>query len=754
MAGCILILLWVADEINVNRFHKNLENIYLLSTHFTSTSEKERLEYSPPALGTALKDELPEIHNMARMSSWQSLLLINCNGNSYTDRVRFADMSVFRIFSFPVIKGGISGNGNRTDIILLSESMSQKYFGNEDPVGKTLTLDKKFEMKVTGVFKDIPGNSSIKFEIVVPLEFLNKFWNPQYTSSWTNGSFFTYLQLREGVSSGEFDVKISHRIKDALPESHYEAFTFPFSDLYMKFYGHEKGVRIFSAIAVVILIIACINFMNLSAVRSVNRAREVGLRKVAGAHRKQIFKQFLGESAVLVIIAFCFSLLFAAVLMPFFRDIAGKTITLQVIYNWKVLFGLLTILLVTAAVSGSYPALFLSSFRPVKVLYGNIHSGMKGAFFRKVLVICQFSFAVVLIIMTAAIYSQFKFMKDKDPGYNRDNLLYLPIQGQMEKNYETVKKRLIEYPGIKGVSVVSQTLSGVYHRDANWTWPGKNNNIDPQVTYLRADEDFLDVFGIGLSAGKFFEKGNPVNSGDVLINKCYADMMEVKNPVGMLLRHKGQGWKFRIIGVVKDFFFRPVDEKISPMIIFNKHTHVTSTGYIFLKVNTDNISSVTGVLEETWNRFNPDYPFTYHFFDEDFENMYRGIERTELLIRSFALLAVFISCLGLFGMASFLIGQRTKEIGIRKVLGSSTAGIILILSREFLKCITAANMIALPAAYFLLAKWLQDYAYRIEIDAPLFILPGASTVIIAFLAVGFQSVKAALANPVDALKHE
>ncbi len=755
MACCILIMLWVFDELNINRFHKNINNIYWVATYISHGDEKSLLYGTPPAVGTALSEEYPEIQNAVRIENGGKPVMIKCENKKHSDKIQFADLSLFRVFSFPVINGKIDYDEKDPYVILLNESTAEKYFGSEDPVGKILNIDNRYDVKVTGVFKDIPGNSTIRFKIVMPLNFLDIYIEPGFTQSWENYPFQTYLQLREGTDAEEFNEKIQNRIRKALPESRNEPFCFPFKDLYLKIRGRDYGVNVFSIIAFIILIIACINFTNLATARSASRAREVGLRKVVGAQRRQLINQFIGESMILAVIALFISIILALTLLPAFESITGKTITAHSLLNPEIAVWLLFVTVFTGILSGSYPAVFLSSFKPVKILQGSLNSGAKKPLFRKVLVVSQFTLAIVLFLLTAVIYKQSEFMQNKQTGLNRENVLYFQLKGEMKNRCETFKSLLLTHPDIKGVTMTVGKPTNLSTLWSGWTWKNKSADNDKSIPFLRMSEGFENVFGLELTHGRYFQKGEQGGVTDIIINESLAAEMEMKDPVGEIIQNDEDLFKgmFRIIGVVKNFHFRPVYRKIDPLIIFSRHDKMDFQ-YLYLKAGDNKIPEVIKHLKKTWNTIDGNFPFEYHFLDEDYENMYLYIKWVDKIIGSFAVTAIFISCLGLFGLASFLTEQRTKEIGIRKVLGASVSGVIMLLSKEYVKCIAAANLIAWPAAYYLMIRWLEDYAYKTDISIWMFMIPGLGTFVIVLLTAGYQSVKAARANPAVSLKYE
>jgi putative ABC transport system permease protein len=754
MACCILIFLWVKDELSTNRFHEKINSLYAIMTIQHYGSEVERGPGSVPALGPALRAEFPEVRNAARISSGQGEYLLEYGEGQFKERIQLADPEIFQVFTFPLLRGKTDDLFNDPYVMVLSDRTAKKIFGAEDPIGKVLTLNKKEQFRVVGVMENIPHNSSLRFDIWAPLELTTKWYRPNYTTTWYNMAFFTVLEMSGRADINAFNEKIFNRIRQSDPQTILEPYIYPFSRLYLDFYGRMENIRIFSIIAGVILIIACINFMNLSTARSAHRAREVGLRKIVGAGRRQVMRQFFGESVFFTLVSAALALSGAALVMPLFRSLTGKPLLLKAFLAPSVVLGVLGVTLVTSLLAGSYPALFLSSFRPVNVLKGVHGSKVGGSLLRKVLVVLQFSLSVCLIIGTVVILRQVRFMKGKDLGFDKEHLLYVPLEENMRKNVDAIKHELMSYPGIQSVSATSHSPTGVYNNGQDWDWEGRNPNVNPLVTYFGVDPDFLRTFKMELAEGESFRPATSHDMTSVLINQRFANIVGLPSVVGSRL---SQGSRhLQIIGVVKDFHFTPVYQEIGPAIIYFDPTYKTfqTYRYLFIRLNPGNIPESIAHIEKTVKKFNPGFPFEYRFLDEDYDRLYRGVEREMAIVRTFAFLAVLISCLGLFGLAAYTAEQRTKEIGIRKVLGASVAGIMGLLSRQYALWVLVANVIAWPVSYFLMKSWLQDFSYRIKLGLPVFILAAALSLLIAQVTVAFQSLKAARSKPVASLRYE
>ncbi|MCP4149895.1 MAG: FtsX-like permease family protein [bacterium] len=759
MACTILIALWIQDELSFDQFHEKGDRLYqVLTTQIYSG--KSYIGGTPPAFGPALEKEYPEVEKAARMQSGTLDRVIRHGDKIFTESIQAADFSLLQMFTFPVIKGNLEAAIGDVNSIVISERIAKKYFGAKNPVGETLTMDAEYDLKVAAVIKNIPQNSRIRFDILVPVKILESLYkSPGFVGTWTNLSFRTLALLRPGVSAEAFSAKIDKRIIEGNGnEEDVRPFLCKYKDIHVYGVKGRMGnigtIFMFGLIAFIILLIACINYMNLATARSSNRSKEVGLRKVVGAYRKDIIKQFFSESLVVSFIAFILAHSLASLFLPLFNSLTAKQLALDIFNNWQVMLGTVVMFIVSGIVAGSYPALFLSAFSPAKVLKGTVSAGAKGALFRKVLVVTQFAVSIGLIICTVVVTNQLEFFSKKNLGFEKDQLVYIPLKGDQEKIYNPIKTELLSHPDVLNISTTQSRLTGVYWNDHNWKWEGREEGTDPLVTDLYVDSDFADTFGIKTVKGSFFpEKFKfPVekNTGTVVINETFMKIMKSDNPVGQVLSQP-DGTKFTIIGVVKDFHFKPLNQDVEPIMlqIDPKNNH-----YLYMKIRPGSIDSVLKKAEAVYRKINPAFPFEYRFLDEDFEKVYLGEKQLGKIFRYFAFLAIFISCLGLFGLASFMAEQRTKEIGIRKVLGATETGMVVLLSKEFVKWVIMANIIAWPLAYYLMNDWLKEYAFRTELGISTFLLSGLAALLIALGTVAFQSIKADVANSIDYLKYE
>jgi ABC-type antimicrobial peptide transport system permease subunit len=751
MACSILILLWVQDELSYDKFHQDYHRLYRVEQDVDLGGGKTVWIYTAAAaVGPALKNEFPEILNSARCFFIPRRVPVAYGENIFNEVVRIADASIFEIFTFPLKKGNPQSPFKGPNSIVISETIANKYFRNEEPLGKTLEIAKDTFM-VTAVMKDIPLNSSLRFDLLLPIDYLKKVGRD--LNDWGSNDYLTYVLLRENTRSREVSAKISDRQSREVDYTT-KMFLNPLSRVYLysdRGYGSRiQNIYIFLIVAFAVLIIACINFMNLTTARYGHRAKEVGMRKVVGAGKKEMIRQFFTESFVMVFLALVVGILLVQLLLPLFNNLVAKQLTLNITENMQTLIGLAAILLVTGLISGSYPALFLSSFQPAAVLKEAIKSGSRGVLFRKVLVIFQFSLSIILIISTILIFRQIGYMQNRDPGLDKDNVICLQAGSETSAIYESMKNEWLKNPDILNVTTSFSKPWRIGMFDGNWEWEGKPTDSKFEINKTWVGYDFLDTFKIELLDGRFYSKKFPGDvSNSIVINEQLAKIIGPGSPVGK--RFWRGDVKKTIIGVIKDFHYMSLHSKIGPMML---HLRPTYFRYIFVRAAPGNFGKTLGYIENVFKRINPGSPFEFSFMDEEYDKLYRNEERMGKIFNYFALLAIFISCLGLFGLASFATEQRTKEIGIRKVLGSSVGSIVLLLSKDFARWVLAANLVAWPIAYYVMKSWLQGFAYKTGFGIWIFVLSGAIALAVALVTVSYQAIKTAMTNPVNALKYE
>jgi putative ABC transport system permease protein len=759
MACSILMLLWVQDELSYDRFHARADSIYRLTAEISS----DKIATTSAPLAAALQAEMPEVKNATRLFPSESLFDV-VSRKFEEKRVLYADSTFLQVFSFPLVKGDARTALSRPDGVLLTEEMARKYFGSEEALGQTIRMDNQHDFTVTGVLQNVPANSHLQFDFLLPMSFLVRINDDLKNNVWSNFNFFTYVQLHErliptNVSLGSLEQRITELFakNEHGMKASFQLQPLTRVHLHSKYvadvegHGNIQNVRIFSVVAAFILLIACINFMNLATARSARRAKEVGLRKVIGALRGQLIGQFLGESLLISFLALVLAIILVEAALPAFNDLSGKALSVS-LSNGKIFLGMLFIAFVTGLVSGSYSALFLSGFQPVQTLKGGttkIGSG-GSVYFRNGLVVLQFVVSIVLIVGTAVVYKQLQFIRSRNLGYDKENLLYVPLKGDLAQNYQALRTELEQNPTTSDFTFVSSLPTGSINSTLGISWDGKDPQVQPIFSVIAVDEDFTEIFKMQMASGRSFSKDFKADTANYVVNEKALEVMgmEAESAIGKQLTLWGTTGT--IIGVVKDFNFKPVQQPIEPLILILK----PMGGFAVVRTKPNQLEAAIADLENSWQKLNPAYPFSYDFVDQDLARLYKAEQRMGRILNAFAALAIFISCLGLYGLAAFMAERRTKEIGVRKVLGASVASIIGLLSKDFVKLVGVAFVIATPLAWYGMSRWLEDYVYRIDLEWWVFVLAGLLALLIALLTVSFQSVKAALMNPVKTLRRE
>lgn len=750
MACCIVIFLWVQDELSFDGFHENAKHIYRVVYEDHMTEKITRRWRNAPPLAPTLKAEFPEIMDATRFSSW-GRFLVKYGEQSSKERSGFADPSFFEIFTFPFIKGDPKAALNDPNSVVITQEMAVKYFGSEDPLDKTMNFENSVDLFVTGVIENVPHNSHIRFDFLTRFETLHKFWDARdLMDSWDILGFGTYVFLPENANIQALNQKIAGIYEEHDPDIKLKLYLQPLNEVHLHALsggGPIIYVYVFSLIAFFVLMIACVNFMNLSTARSVKRAKEVGIRKVVGAHKRGLILQFFWESITMAFISLLLAVLLVGLLLPVFNTLSGKQLVLNLLHT-EIILGLISIAVVTGLLSGIYPALFLSSFQPIKTLKDFRKSGSSG--FRKILVVFQFSLSVMLIICTIVATNQLDYIRNRNLGFDRANLLWIPSNSELAAKYEAAKEEILRNPGVINLTHTSVLVgTETTYETSSVDWEGKEKDKRVKFHVVSVDYGFIETFQMEMALGRFFSKEYRTDGQNFIINEEAVRKMGLRNPVGK--RVSAFEREGTIIGVMKDFHLQSLHLEIEPIIF--KLTESWRLNLI-VRVNPDNIPGTISHLKRVFEKFAPSFPFEYHFMDEEFDMLYRSEYRMRELFQYFAILAIFISCLGLLGLASFMAEQRTKEIGIRKVLGASISGVVLLLSKEFIKWVLVANIVAWPVAYFAISAWLENFAYRTNVSMSIFILSGVLALVTALLTVSYQTLKAALANPVESLRYE
>jgi putative ABC transport system permease protein len=765
-ACCILILLYVIDEISYDRYHTKVDRIYRLVTERSAGGSVTQWAVSPSAHAPSLLNAFPEIQAAVRFYKTQPLLR---HGEHHFAEKRFffADSSVLDVFTFPLLQGNPQTALRQPFSVLLTEQMAKKYFGEENPMGKIITYENKYDFKVTGILKDPPANSHFHFDFLASFvslrEVLQYLLGERALNDWVASMHYTYLLLADGAVPSALEKRLPDYVKQYMDEDDAAVTRLllqPLRNIHLRSHlngeieanGDVAYVYIFLAVAALVLFISCSNFMNLAIARSVNRTKEVGVRKVVGAARRQLIAQFLGEATLYSFIALLFALLLVELLLPLFNALSGKPLRFGYISNWPTVAGLGALALLVGLISGSYPALFVSRFHPVAVIKGMLKSGTGGFHLRKVLIVTQFTIAIGLIVGMAVVYKQLRFVKTKNLGFQKEQIIVMPLVPEIRNRYESVKQELLSNPRIVHASV-SSVVPGRRPMTQTCTAEGLPDGETILMPTIVVDHDFLETFGLTLSAGRNFSRAIKGDESEAFIlNEAAVKQLGWKSAIGKQFHVLVEPeYKGLIIGVVKNFHFRSLHQAIEPLVL-----RIQPFWYrnLSVRVGAEDISGTLDFLQSQWREFAPGRPFEYFFLDEDFDSQYQSEERIGRILSAFAFQAIFVACLGLFGLASYFARVRTKEVGIRKALGASMANLVLLLSKEFVNLVLLANLVAWPVAYFAMNRWLQDFAYRVEIGFGVFLLAGLLALMITLVTVSFHALKAALANPVEALRYE
>ena len=763
MAAFLLILMYVTFELSYDKFHAKADQVYRLNVDIKSASDLLKFSVSSAPMGPTLKADFPEVLEATRIFPGSAVIKVN-NQLFQEGRVFITDPSIFNVFTFPLIKGDPKTSLRDPYTVVITESTAKKYFGSADPIGKTLLMDGKIPVAVTGIAKDVPNNSQFKFDILYSVSSLEKQY-PGRLENWGNFGNFTYLLLAKGVNPDQLQSKFPAFLKKHISEDNrkqgqdYNLFLKPLKDVYMDPRGgFEQGsmsnVYIFSIVALFILLIAAINFINLTTARATERAKEVGVRKVIGAARNQLTIQFLGESVILCLISFVIASMLVSSLLPLFNQLSGKIIS-QSIFEHGFIFILLFISLLIGVMAGAYPALALSGFKPVVILKGKFSTSTKGTLLRKGLVVFQFTISIVLIVGTLIVYKQLNYMRNEPLGFEKNQMLTMDFgnDDNVIKSYESIKNEFGRIPNVLAVTM-SHGLPGVGSANAHSELENRQGAMQPlNINMYDVDYDFIPVYGMKVIAGRTFSTDYGTDTTKaIVINEATVKALGYRSPNEAIGKRFSQwGREGKIIGVVKDFHYRSLQQNVEPL---NMRVNPSNARIITLKIASKDIPATIAAVQSKWNELIPQRPFNYTFVDENFNKQYATEERFGTLFLYFAVLAIFISCLGLLGLASYSTLQRTREIGIRKVLGASIPGIVNMLSKEFLQLVFIAAIIAFPLAWLGMHKWLQDFAYKVSIGWWVFVAAGSLAFIIAIMTVSFQAIRAALANPVKSLRSE
>lgn len=758
---CLMIFLYITNEFSVDKFHAKGKNIYRVMRQFDPNQPPA--PYLSGPYGPALLNDFPQdIKSAIRVMPENNL--ITFGDKSFNEKkVYFTDAGFFNLFAFPLIKGKAANALTSPNSVVLTENTARKYFGSaENAMGKVITFDKQMQFKVTGVAKNLPSNTQFDFDLVVPISNVE---NSDWFKTWINNRMFVYVMLNEGVIRAHVEKKLPQFMDKYMGGDMKRMGTtfvlslMPLTDVYFESgsgydnvrHGEKAVVYVFISIAILIMLIACINFMNLSTIRAVERSKEVGLRKVLGALRNHLILQFIGESILLAITACILSLGLLFVLMPYYNEILGYTLS-PPWASWPIYLFLLGVIIVVGFLAGSYPAFFLSAFSPIQALKGKLRLGKNGVLLRQTLVVVQFSISVFLIIGTIVMTRQMSYVKNKKLGYDQSQTLVLKVDNHdIRHNHIVFKNQLLANSNIEAVSIMSGEPGG-FHDIQSFEVEGQREIFRARTEF--ADFDYTKLLGLKIIAGRDLSAEFGTDSAvAVLINRTAAKQLGFTPPqaVGKWIRNAiRDSLRRQIAGVVEDYNFLSLKEHIDPLVISPGEDWRT----FLVKIKPGKLKEGVAAVQAAYKSVAPIYPFEYSFLDQNFDAAYSSDLRQQTILSIFAGLAIFVACLGLFGLASFTAAKRTKEIGVRKVLGSSVQNVLLLLSKDMLKPVLIATLIATPIGYYCMHKWLQNFAYQIPISYTIFVLAGAIAVVIAFATISYQSIKVALANPVKSLRSE
>jgi len=766
IASCLIVYLYVNFEMSYDNYHADLDRIFLVNQIQISEHSTDVDVVTPPALLPAIRENFPEVEYAARVLTMDTRLVTSDRSAFYEDRFILADPDLFNILTIPFIRGDAKSALERPSTVVISRRMAEKYFGSDNPIGRTVRLNTR-DYEITGVVADSPPNTHLKYDFIGSLSSIQ---NEEAMASWWWQAYYTYIKLYPQADQDSFAAKLRH-IGDKYAKEQFEAsglwyeYTMrPVKNLYISGFlsngpepaGNYSYLVIFSIIGLLVLAIACINYINLTTARSVRRAREVGLRKVVGADRLQLIRQFLGESLLAMLGATITAYLIVELTLPFFNSLAGIHLVLGDLFKPAALLAVVAVLLLVAMAAGGYPALVLAAFRPAATLKGTQNPAYGGSMLRKLLVVVQFAITIMLIVGTITVYQQLNYMRNKELGFAKEQKLIIPVRGgaSVSDNYETVKAEFMRCPNITGATV-SSYLPGEEFSSYSIGLLGQDDYKEQTMWHLFCDDDFIREYGLEIVAGRAFDKEKSTDIGGAFIlNESAAQAFgfaSADQAIGKRIKVGGGDREGEIVGIMKDFHYQGLQNSIQPLVLgfvpraFDR---------ISLTVRPENPTETIASARQIWQELFPGNPLEYYFLDANFNRQYMAEERIGRLLVLFASLGIFIACLGLFGLASYVVMSKTKEIGVRKVLGASVPGLVVMFAGDFTRWIIVANVIAWPVAYLAARYWLQGYAYRMEMSFGPFVFAALLALGVALATVSYQAIRAASTNPVEALKHE
>jgi putative ABC transport system permease protein len=760
VACSMFIFLWVSDELSFDRFHEKGNRLYRVEEDQEYSQGLFHVTVTPWPSGPVWKEKIPEIENACRMTGPGSLLFRRNDKTFYEEKISAVDSTFFSMFTFRLLAGDPHTVLKDPWSIVISDEMAKKYFGAEDPLGKSLQVNNAEMFQVSGIMKKMPANSSFDADFLIPFDYMKRL--DYYSENWGNNSIATYVLLNKKADLATVGKKLTQIVKEHNPETTTKFMLFPFLDMHLYGYwgfGHTPGailnIWIFSSIALLVLIIACINFMNLSTARSASRAKEIGLRKLNGAYRWNLIVQFFGESIIQTFIGMLLAFVLVALLLGPFNLLSGKTFMEAELVRPVFILSILVITIFAGILAGSYPALVLSSFKPINTLKAGMTGGSKGGLFRKTTVVVQFTISIILILFTFVTYRQLKYMQAKSLGFDKQNLLYVFMRGSIKDSYPVIKEEFSRETSIISVSASSNPPNSIGSNGDNIWWEGKSPSLHALVSMCSVDFDWTETMGIQMKSGRTFSKSFSMDIphdtiGTFLINEQLEKIMGTDNAVGMQLKFgdtRGQ-----VVGVMKDFHFSTLHSKIEPLAVWMWPARYWN--FIYFRIKPGNLHETMAELESKWKQLMPLYPFDYHFLDQDVDKSYKAEERSGSLLKYFSILAILIACIGLFGLATYTIEQRTRELGLRKVLGATGSSLVFLIAGEFMQLLIIASIISIPLSWLFLKRYLGNYAYHTNLNIWIFVIAVLLAILVAALAISYQLLTAIRSNPAESLKYE
>ncbi len=760
MAATLLILLWVQDELSYEKFNVNAGNIYRVEEDQFYSGERYHVTVTPHPSGPVWKEKIPEIVEQTRVNRLPRILFRFEDKLFFESSIVAVDSGLLNMFTFPMISGDPATALSAPHSIILTEKLAKKYFGDADPIGKSFTMENNFQFMVTGVMKDLPKNTLFSFEGLIPYSFLKEIG--AISNSWGNNSIFTFVQLSEGADIESLNKKLTDVVMENNPQNTTKFLLFPLTDIHLHAqFGFDKSngpviaVYIFSLIAIFVLLIACINFINLSTAKASMRGKEIGIKKVAGADQLSMIFQFMLESLLMVAMALVFALLLVGLSLNTFNAVSGKSFALAALFQGRFILSFILVGLVAGFISGIYPAFYLSSFKPVAVLKGESISGKGNGRLRQILVVFQFTMSILIAIVAVFMFMQLKFLQAKELGFNKENLICIPMAEGMKSKYYSLKNELLKEPLVQGVTAARSNPVRIGSNSGGATWEGKDPEKQVLIGTNAVDYDYLKTMNMELVSGRDFSREFVSDLakdtvGNFLLNEEAVKATGITDPVGKTFGFMGING--RIVGVLKNFHFKAADQPIEPIAF--ALTEPVYLSVILIRIDGSNIMESLKAVEKKWKEVLPEYPLDYSFIDQDYDNLFRSQLRLTNLLKYFTILALIIASLGLYGLSSYSAERRTNEVGIRKVMGAGSLDVMFTLAKEFLILVIVSIVIAIPVGWLLVSKMLKEFAYRIDINWYIFALIAIGAVVIALLTVSFQAYKATGTNPAEALKVE